>query len=338
MLATGLLAACNESLETEPVDLPVQFVVPVSSQQLTPRRIAGDPGFAESLELPHYAYVFIVFKAKSGREEIRSIVGTDLYDGGKTDTEVWEKVDTAYTGGDIVYRCKVTFKRLTPVLGTLDYCRVYAAMSKQPLTLSNTDPSSEDAVKNITFTVTDELQEDIHNVYSTPYNYKVGDKYYGDINVWSNAPRANLMLYHVAAKIDLKWNVPEDKRSLLRVTGMSTRNLFKGESFLFRPTGNVHEEFTAADGYTPAAPLLGDVAGTWWAGRTYFYTIPYKTSEGKFPLHVDVNLKNVSEGNTYTDDLKLTITNPEVFVPWVRGQLSFTTALTADKSETIYVD
>ena len=298
----------------------------------------GDPGTAERLDMPHYAYVFTVFKKNNGGFEVKKIIGTDLYEGDKTDGEVWTAVDTLYTGGDVVYRCLVNLAETTPVLGQVEYCHVYAALSKLPLTLSNNDPMTEDEVRNITFTVSNELQTELQNIYSTPYNNNVDGRYYATVDVRQNELTTDILLYHVASKVDLLWNVDSDKQQSMRITKIKAKNLFKGESYLFRPTENVHTEFTSSDGFTPA-DLVGDAPGTWWAGRTYFYTIPYCTVlGGQFPMQVDFDVKNTDTDITYTRQVTMRKTIGEVFVPWLRGQLTFSTTPTQNQTQDIDVD
>ena len=293
----ALFTSCSRHEEQEKLVLPLQLVVHSDMAYSSTRRIVGDPGTAERLDLPRYAYVFTVFKKISGDYDVRTIVQSDLYDGGKTDSEVWTAVDT---GGDIVYRCLIKLEEVTPVLGQVEYCHVYAAVSKVPLTLTNTNPLTEGDVLNVQFNVDDEMQDELQNIYSTPYNNYIDGRYYGRLNVRQSVTSTDIVLYHVASKVDLLWNVQENKQSEMRITGIKAKNLFKGDSYLFRPTENVHSQFTSSDGYT-LGDLVGDVAGTWWAGRTYFYTIPYRTNEdGKFPLQVDVDVMNTSADATYT--------------------------------------
>ena len=70
---------------------------------------------------------------------------------------------------------------------------------------------TEDAVKNIIFSnIT--LRNNMQDVYSTPYN-KTDDKgvYYGTITDYaSNVPNINIVLYHVATKVDVQWSIDED--------------------------------------------------------------------------------------------------------------------------------
>lgn len=301
----------------------------------------GDPGTFERLDPPHYAYIFVVFKKNNNTYDIKTILGQNLYDGGKTDSDVWEPYDL---GDDVIYRCKTTFTELLP-LKTLEYCHIYAAMSKTPLTLksgstiidSDHIPANETMVQNITFTVNDDLQEELQNIYSTPCNYLIDGDYYANIGLGKTVT-ANIILYHVAAKVDLMWNVPEEQQPVIKVTQIKAKHLFQGDSYIFKPTENVHTQFTESDGYNPVA-LVGDVPSTWWAGRSYFYTIPYRTTEGgQFPLQFDFDIRNTTAGQTYTNSVTMSKTISDVFVPWMRGQITISTPPTYNKSENINLD
>ena len=338
----ALMSGCHEPVETNS-KLILQFVLPSSVSNSIHNRIMGDPGKADCLELPHYAYIFAVFKMESGEYNIMSVIEKDLYEGKTSDSEVWVP---AFTDGDIIYRCRITFSDFSLIIGqgAVDYCHVYAAMSRVPLALKmgattvdeNHLPTDEETVKNITFTVDNALQGELQNIYSTPYNYEIDGTYYANL-VEQKVP-TNIILYHVASKVDLMWNVPDETQSEMRVTKVKAKNLFLGDSYLFKPTENIHLQFTDADGYTPA-DLAGDIPGTWWAGRKYFYTIPYKTNVvGQFPLQVDFDVLNVGLDNTYTYEMTMTSSVPEVFVPWMRGQLTFSNAPTANRSISINVD
>ena len=324
------------------------------------RRAMGDPGTWEKLAPPRYAYIFIVFK-RDGEDiyDIRSVLGLDLYEGRESsyDTEyaaeewstaIWDK-DFA-EGEDRIYHCKIKTSLRGPVLSIVEYCHVYAAMSPVPLTLKTNGttivdkddvPTTEEGIKNITFTFTEAMHPHLQNIYSTMCDYEVGGKYYAELDIFQEVVSEDIMLYHVASKVDLKWNVPEDKQTKMRVTRIQPKYLFKGDSYLFKPTENVHAMFTSSDGYTPSA-IAGDYAGTWWLGRAYFYTISYRTTAGgKFPLQVDFDVKNteMEPATTFTYQKIFTASIRDVFAPWIRGMLTFPTPPTsAPVLETIDLD
>ncbi len=334
----------REEVEMQMMDIPVRFVLqgastPEPAVAPTTYYLPGDPGAAETFQLPRHAYVFVVFKMKNGRADDVRYIEWNNEDTDDTNDLSWsDAILQVGDTGDVYRVCTTTITELTPVLGQVEACRVYAAMSYTALTLSTTTPSTEEAVQNITFTVNDALQPNVRDIYSTPYNYHPDGRYYAQLNVWKESPSFTVMLYHVASKIDLMWNVAEDKRDKVRVTKIKAKNLFEGSAYLFKPTKNVHAMFDGVTsgkvGYTPT-DLVGDVASTWWAGRTYLYTIPYVVEAGgKFPLQVEVDLKNTDADATYTKSLTLQTTPTDtVFVPWMRGLITVETVPESDNEE-----
>lgn len=71
--------------------------------------------------------------------------------------------------------------------------------------------SSKDVEDRVTFTNQSDLRSNMQNLYSSPYNLKNNDgKYYGTIKDYaSNVPHIDMVLYHVATKIDLQWTIDE---------------------------------------------------------------------------------------------------------------------------------
>lgn len=282
------------------------------------RRVIGDPGFAEQLDAPRYVYVFVFIEYEDNTSEVVTMVDKEV------SSDQWRL--TTYTGslrtdGDDI----LIYQRNIPLAleskRRIDG-RVYAAMSKVPLTLSNSNPQTEADILNITFTVDAQMQPELQNVYSTPYNYILdnGD-YYGTVNTIGNkVAYSELMLYHVASKVDVMWSVPQALRENMKVSGVTARNLYVGEAYLFKPNAVRHTAITAGTNVT----LAGNVAATWWEGRQYFYTIPYQTNDGKFPLQIDYNIQT-DQSNTYQLTLlKNMVGADDVFTPWMRCQMVFT--------------
>lgn len=317
-----LLTNCHEQVEQDSRVFPLRLVVPVDMSQSSVRKIMGDPGSAEALDLPHYAYVFTVFKKIDGGYDIKKILQSDLYESGKTDSEVWTPV---YTGADIVYRCLINLEAVTPVLGQVEYCHVYAAVSKVPLTLSNTNPIDEDEVRNITFKVNSDVKQEMQNIYSTPYNNFIDGKYYGRVNVRQDVVTTDLMLYHVASKVDLMWNVEESVQTQMRVTNMKVTHLYDGPSYLFRPTDNQIAEAAYSGGYVHI--VTDNNIGMQWEGRHYFYAIPYRNNANKCPLLLEMQ----ANGNTAGSYKETVLNDPSSpFVPWIRGQINITKNIEGD--------
>ena len=71
--------------------------------------------------------------------------------------------------------------------------------------------SYTDVENGVTFTNQSSLRNNMQNLYSSPYNLKNNDgKYYGTIKDYaSNVPHIDMVLYHVATKIDLQWTIDE---------------------------------------------------------------------------------------------------------------------------------
>ena len=360
MLATSVvLTGCREPVEPTQRQLQLQFLIPVDAAPPVGRRkVMGDPGTSEMLSLPRYAYMFVVIKKKDGTYELRTVVNEDLYEGKSGDSEVWERVDT--DGGDVIYRCifNLIDETLAPTtISTIEYARVYAAMSKLPLQLKTSDgtvitdgttvysdriPEDEAGIRDIRFTVTDELQAELQNIYSTPYNHTTGGKYYASLVVGREVMSGQVQLYHTAAKVDLQWDVPYEEHVNLQIAGIREKNLFKGDSYLFRPLENVRAPFTASDGYTPTDSITGDQPATWWAGRTHFYTIFYRTGAGgAFPLQADFWIRNTDTESAgyraapykYGETFTMSVSG-DVFTPWLRCRMTVGASPTGDRTET----
>ena len=370
ILSVMLFAGCEEPVETKSVEIPIQFVLPVGEKfinwsdetnetndvrrisgvshesESAQNRALGDPGTTEELDRPTHAYVFIVYHLSDASTVLSCIIDTALVAGN------WQPRRALNGDSVLVYSDKIIME--IPVKEDKNKTAdVYIAVSNTSLTLKNGGntivrspkanwPTTESEVQNITFEVNDAIQLELQHIYSSPCNYKPdGSTYYGRISTFStNVPSLQLMLYHVASKVDLMWNVPTDKQAALRVVKVKAKNLFKGDAYLFKPTAKAHATFTSETGYTPS-DLAGNVPGTWWAGRSYFYTMAYQASddENKFVMQMDFDIKNQEADGTptYTYGLKVCKADivSEVFAPWIRGQITISDKLTEDKSKTI---
>ena len=330
-------SACRQEVEFDMANVPVRLSIPVRESNMVRHMPAelGDPGMAEAFDFPKYAYIFLVCETTNG-STTETIVST-LLEEELVDT-LWVK--DSYAGalsaeGDPIYRYTGNMTIGMPESGRTA-ARVYAALSPEKLTLNNTNPESEEDVQKLEFMVHSGLTTKLQNLYSSPYNYMVEGKYYGTVEDITQAkPHVDLMLYHVASKVDLMWNVPDSVQSKMKVKGLTINNLYNGTSFLFKPTENVVE--SAISGYSTT--LATDNPGTWWLGRECVYTIPYKFN-GKFPVQLTYTLED-TENSAATKTYNLTINKKmtgasAIFVPWVRGQMTFTQV--KEGSETKEVD
>lgn len=325
--------------------LPVSICLPTDvtiAPSNAPRRAPGDPGKTEQFLLPQYIYIFVV-----------------QYDQTEEEWKVWETVSKTpdesewtkerYVGllsntGDSIYR--YTEEIILPLVGQNFNGRIYAIASSVALTFNRsvTNGTSLDDLLTLTFDASSStVQDHLQNIYSSPANYLTGGQYYGSFTTQQKVPVVKLMLYHVAAKVDLMWSVAEEKRinkadpaAAVRLTYMEARRLYNGNALCFQPMKNVVASLPAS-GRTEQIIGEGD-EGLWWEGRTYFYTIPYIVSGAPsyFPLQLLMRT-NGSDGTGYQLTLNQPVDTSSVFVPWVRGTLNITDNL-SDGSDTKTID
>lgn len=326
-------------------NLPIQFVLPaneIQSSYAPTRRAFGDPGGQEPLAKPTHAYIFVIFTQTDESTLIVSRVNTAVSEGD------WE---TQYINGDLCYVYKSIISIMeTPKFGLRKSARVYAAMSNVPLKLKfgdtvvdegddDTWPDTQEEIESLKFATANyeynsaivNIESNLQNVYSSLCKYKPdGETYYGTVtNIASSHPSINLMLYHVASKVDVMWNVQSDVQSKLKVAKIKFKNLYNEDSYLFKPTDNT------ITGSGTEYEVTNDI-GSFWLGREYIYTIPYQEEAGKFVVHVDLTLNNTTpagEGHGIDNPI-YQITQkgvmPVAFAPWVREQITFSNPVTAN--------
>lgn len=208
-------------------------------------RAPGDPGTYEQFHLPRYIYLFLCNESTNGTS---SVIYQKIEIPSDELTSSWEKTvwgnDSIYTyrgnvsinlplnrskgkiyaaasymqlhtnnasssmaedksSNHLSFNCERPSK-----FGDSKYPREYINESK---TYTDATYGTEDAVKNIIFSnIT--LRNNMQDVYSTPYNKKdTNGDYYGTITDYaSNVPNINIVLYHVATKVDVQWSIGED--------------------------------------------------------------------------------------------------------------------------------
>ena len=223
--------------------------VGIGDEAATPALVAtralGDPGTYEQFHLPQYIYLFLCNKSTNGTE---SVIYQKIEIPSDELTSAWEKTvwgnDSIYTyrgnvsinlplnrskgkiyaaasykplhtnnasssmaedtkSNHLSFNCERPSK-----FGDSKYPREYINESK---TYTDDTYGTENAVKNIIFSnIT--LRNNMQDVYSTPYNKKNSNgDYYGTITDYaSNVPNINIVLYHVATKVDVQWSIDED--------------------------------------------------------------------------------------------------------------------------------
>lgn len=221
--------------------------VGIGDEAVTPAsattRAFGDPGTYEQFHLPQYIYLFLCNESTNGT---KSVIYQKIEIPDNELTSSWEKTvwgnDSIYTyKGNVSINLPLNRSKgkiyaaasYKPLHTTNAYSTMSEDKSSNHLSFDCDTPSkfgesnqreyinesktytddtygTEDAVKNIIFSnIT--LRNNMQDVYSTPYN-KTDDKgvYYGTITDYaSNVPNINIVLYHVATKVDVQWSIDE---------------------------------------------------------------------------------------------------------------------------------
>lgn len=321
------LAGCKS---VEPDDsefkLNINVALPVSDVSVY-NKVMGDPGQTEVFKKPRYGYIYLVNEA-DGEAEVMTLYKENL------DENDWEL--RTYNGvymhqDDYVYVYKKTFVILLP--SKRDAGRIYIAMSYYPLNnlrvsghTSDYEPQTEEDVKNLVFDLNANLKSSLQDIYSSPVGYIYNGKYYGTIQNYAYDPSdgtgnkatsIHLPLYHVASKVDVIWNVREDKQQDVRITNVKATHVYDGQCYLFRPTENTVNAATYASGYD--VELTNNNIAMQWEGRSYFYAIPYTNNADKCPLQLEFQANENTAGSYKTTVLNEP-TSP--FVPWIRGKIN----------------
>ena len=223
-----------------PTDVGIgdEAVTPASATTRAP----GDPGTYEQFHLPQYIYLFLCNESTNRTE---SVIYKKIEIPDNELTSSWEKT---VLGTDSIYTYKGNVSINLPLNRSngkiyaaasyipLHTTNAYSTMSEdknsnhlsfncdmpskfggsntreyinESKTYTDDTYGTEDAVKNIIFSnIT--LRNYMQDVYSTPYNKMENGVYYGTITDYaSNVPNINIVLYHVATKVDVQWSIDE---------------------------------------------------------------------------------------------------------------------------------
>ena len=343
----AVLVSCNQDVE-QPAQLDMTLCLPANEiihRAGGPRRVMGDPGLVEQFELPKYAYVFVMKNEDGNTWEVWKSQKMEL------NTSQWVK--TRYNGAldtrhDSIFR--YSERIVFPLHKERPMGRVYTICSNMDLNFDSDgkdwdELSDLEDLLNLKFnTKPDSIQENLQNIYSTPYNYAPAGDYYCSFDCSTGfSYHVDMLLYHVAAKVDIKWNVADSVRiksnpaEAVRLTYMEARRLFDGYAYCFKPMKNELPSLPGSgEGYTVANIVTPLDEGLWWEGRSYFYTIPYYVSgeANYFPLQMLMGTNGETKNDAgYELTLKQMMDTSSVFVPWLRGDFKLSKPLET-KSET----
>lgn len=328
-----LLASCSSDPGAEDggrqVRMPIVLAIPANNAELTTgsmgakaTRAEGDPGTYEKFELPTHLYIYLINTSIDGKEtQVLTPEGMDrdqeTNGGYSLDQKKWTKTTTTDNKKDSIYTYTDQIRIIIPEDRKTGV--VYAAMSTVPITVSGVDMDNPTTVADATFTLDvakGKESEALKNLYSSPYNLNNANGYYGTVSDYSsNSPYINMVLYHVASKLDVQWNVDASVQDKVKISKITLTKL-SGGGKLFKPLEN-----TASSSTTYADTITLD-EGSRWYGRKATYVIPVKQSDGtyQFPMTLTNSVDNSVKTATATPPA----TTNTVFVPWIYGTVKVT--------------
>lgn len=240
-------------------------------QTLSSKAGTGDPGYDKEIVTPtHIYYIYChdgeVVAPRDGGTAVTSITGLTSAN--------W---DTKNTDGVWVstYKDIITFDKphCDNASHNCEY-HLYVAASTSPLTftkivdevevpLVNIGSSEADVVRALTYNLPDaNVQTFMRDLYSTPWD---ATSFVGDIT----DPVQDVILYHVAAKVDLKWN------SATAVERVYADNVKNNNLLLFQPTQNL-DGVLSSGGYSDSWTMPVDQQ---YNGRYILYLPQFKTAD-----------------------------------------------------------
>lgn len=323
-LGIGTLTACSStgpSVEDDHVvRMPIVLAIPANNAELTTgstsakaTRAEGDPGTYEQFQLPKYLYIYLINTSIDGSEtKVLTPEGMNPSTGYSLSKDKWTKTTTQDNNKDSIYTYTDQIRIIIPENRSKGV--VYAAMSTVPITVTYTGTNVADA----TFTLGDAASnksEALKNLYSSPYNLMKDDHYYGTVSDYnSNSPHINMVLYHVASKLDVQWNVDASVQDKVKISKITLTKL-SGGGKLFKPLENTASLSTYDETFTIDE-------GSQWYGRQATYVIPVKT-DGKYQFPMTLTNSVSSSVKTTTATATPSTTNT-VFVPWIYGTVKVT--------------
>lgn len=179
----------------------------------------------------------------------------------------------------------------------------------------------------------------LKNLYSSPINlyyewknnsytvengeYKIVDpgapyaQYYGTVlDASSKIPHVSMVLYHVAARLDVMWDVQNDLDMDKRVTGLEVQNLKSTGCRLFLPT---NDGATLGGDYIETFLPFGSTnASLFWQGREVRYVI--QPSSTDIPLSGTIQLRGDTP-RPISATIQVTTPNRDIFTSWLRGYI-----------------
>lgn len=331
LLGAWVLSLTSCSTSDSPSDdgrfvrMPIVLAIPANDASLTAgasdakaTRAEGDPGTYENFQLPSHLYIYLINTSISGApSKVLTPEGMNPITGYTLDPKKWTKTTTQDNNKDSIYTYTDQIRIIIPEDRSTGV--VYAAMSSVPITVNYKGTDLASATFALGTEATGKESEALKNLYSSPYNNTVNGTYYGTVKDYnSNSPYINMVLYHVASKLDLQWNVDASVQDKVKLSKIQLTGLSNG-GYLFKPLENTSASTASTPTYTETFTLD---AGSQWYGRKATYVIPVKTDGSyQFPMTLT---NSVSSQATSTTATATPSTTKSVFVPWIYGTIKVT--------------
>lgn len=258
-------------------------------------RGTGDPGNDDDIVTPKYVYYIYCHDGKvikpttaADAQPLTTISGLAASNWDtKSNNGVWISTYKGKDDGDngIIKLQKPTCS----AVGHNCSYHLYVVASNSALTLSgiSENVSEEDVVRELTYNLPNTgVQTFMRDLYSTPWD---ATNFVGNIT----DPMQDVTLYHVAAKVDLKWN------STSAIENVSVNSVKNEGLYIFKPTENAYD----TGSYTETQTMDVDQQ---YNGRYVFYLPQFATCT-----------YNVSVGSN-TGDITFTPATTGGFTSWLR--------------------
>lgn len=238
-LAAAFVTSCSDddslaSRGLETVEMPISISIPAEgfvnptdvgigdddpASTLAVTRALGDPGEAETFDLPKYLYIYLVSTSSSNstqvifkKQEVKPEDWKLSTSEGNTNEHFSAKYGLYVYQGHLSINLPLNRKegRVYVVASNLDLDDSATEKNYNLVTDVSSLKSHTDVEDKVTFTNQADLRNNMQNLYSSPYNLENDGNYYGIIKDYaSNVPHIDMVLYHVATKIDLQWTIDE---------------------------------------------------------------------------------------------------------------------------------
>ena len=226
IMAAAFVTSCSDddslaSRGLETVEMPISISIPAEgfvnptdvgigneepASALAVTRVLGDPGTAETFDLPKYLYIYLVSTSSSNstqvifkKQEVKPEDWKLSTSGDNTNNHFLAKDGLYVYQGHLSINLPLNRKegRVYVVASNLDLDDSGTSTPKYKLVTDVSSWSSyTDVEDKVTFTNQSDLRSNMQNLYSSPYNLENDEgNYYGSIKDYaSNVPHIDMVL------------------------------------------------------------------------------------------------------------------------------------------------